>query len=394
MKKTVQYVSVALASSLFLVGCGGGKGGGGGATAVNTGAGRYSVYSNEFCDIQTNYYTCTQTIGGISYSTLGASFVNQQDFCSKISDNYSSINKDRSQTQLVASNTRARLASERCQQVGGLPTVPGGTNLPTVPSTDQYGLKSFTCQLQVRKGQAYYAGSAQQFSVARTGGRIVLISPTMQNRQVWKFFNVAYMKSLANVVLDYKPALVGDTKAVDMVKMSVSNIDGEISASVSGYAGSEVRIELMPQDADATDGTQLVVSCTGAAGQQTIANNSALGGPPLINQAAVTSASATDLASALKENFACKGTEVVNGKTKEINYVNKISDVVESGISVSNSVFIQAEGSAQQGAVTFSQSSSGVLSATDVNLKASLTAQSAITIEKANYSLKLKCQAK
>lgn len=271
------------------------------------------------------------------------------------------------------------------------------TNLPpaTTISTattlgQQYGLKSFTCQLQVRKGQAYYSGSAQQFTVSRTGGRIVLISPTMQNRQVWKVFNVAYMKSLATVVLDYTPALAGNSKATDMAKMSVSNIDGEISAAVSGYAGSELRIELTPQDSEASDQTELIVSCTGAAGQTLANQNSAAGAtPPLINQPPVAT-NTESLVPTVKESFACKGTEVINGKTKEINYVNKISDVIESGISVSNSVFIQGEDSS----VVFAQSSSGILSATDVNLKSSLTAQSAISIEKSNYSLKLKCQPK
>lgn len=361
MKKSLGLLSVAVISTLTLTGCPSGNGSNSN-TAVGVGNGQINSTADGSCNVQASYYTCTQTLNGLTLNTASVSFTTNQDFCAKINDNYSNTNKDLARGQIVAPRRRQQLYTERCQNTGGLPTIPGQTNM---------ALKTFTCQLQVKKGDAVYAGEAQQFSLPATGGRVNLFANAMKSKTTGGIFRFTrtYMVNLANVVMQYSPALSSNPSSMDQIKMSVANIDGDISASVSGFAGADNTLSITPQDAD-SDQTEVIATCSSS-------DAKAMG--------LVKSTGA----------YQCIGTERADGRTTAINYVNQVSDVVASGISITNSVFVQGtEGqTAAGGGVTFSQATKRYDDST-VALSSNLSSATSISIEKLSYSLKVKCQPK
>ncbi len=252
--------------------------------------------------------------------------------------------------------------SPPCQNNGG---IPGG-----IPNQSHGGLKSFTCQLQVRKGDAVYAGNAQQFYLPVTGGQVNLFANSLKSKTSGGLFRITrtYAIKLANVVVEYIPALTANTASVDQIKMSVADIDGDISSSLTGFAGDQNTISITPQDEEKTE---LIATC---------------------------SSSDAKIMGLIKTSgqYQCVGTEKAEGKTTVINYVNQITDVVSSGISITPNVFVQgAEGKqiGMGGAVSFTQSTNRYDDST-VALKSSLSSATAITIEKEKYSLNVKCQPK
>ena len=224
--------------------------------------------------------------------------------------------------------------------------------------------------MQVRKGESVFPGERQQFQLPANGGNVVLFANGIKNRKIWNIINTSYPIRLADVKMEYIPALTASTHSMDQIRMSVSNIDNDISASVIGYAGSDTRIEINPQDAD-TEQTELIASCKSL------------------------DALVKPTATVLVGEYACAGIEKSNGKVTKINYVNKISDVVSTGISITNSVFVQGQDSTtmDQGAASFSQNTNGFEESTVV-LKSAMLAPTSISIDKLSYSLKVKCQPK
>ncbi len=365
MKRSLGLLSVAVISTLTLTGCPGGNGSNSN-TPVGVANGQINSVPNESCNVQPNYYTCTQTLNGLALNTASVSFATQQDFCAKINDNYSNTNKDLARGLVVAMQTRQQLYTQRCQNTGGLPTIPNN------PGQTTMALKTFTCQLQVKKGDSVYAGEAQQFSLPATGGRVNLFANAMKTKTTGDIFRFTrtYMVRLANVVMEYSPALSANPASMDQIKMSVAGIDGDISASVSGFAGSENKISITPQETD-SDQTEVIATCSSS-------DAKAMG--------LVKSTGA----------YQCIGTERADGRTTAINYVNQVSDVVASGISITNSVFVQGTEGAQLGTtglVTFSQATNRYDDST-VALSSNLSSATSISIEKLSYSLKVKCQPK
>lgn len=358
MKRSLGILSIAVTSMLALTGCPGG-GGSSNNNAVGIGGnGQINSIPNESCNVQASYYTCTQTLNGLVMNTAAVSFTTQQDFCTKINDNYSMTNKDPARGQIIATQTRQQLYNQRCQGTGGggLPTLPGGNN--------QNGMKTFTCQLSVKKGDMIYEGQSQQIMLSQYLRRQTI--PAMAIRTTGNgFFRVSRWVSIANLNVEYSPALAGSMSSGDQIKMSVAGIDGDISASVTGAANAETRLEIQPRDSD--DGqTTLIASCVSTDAQATIA--------PAVTASA----------------YQCVGTETADGRTTKINYVNQISDVVTSGISITNAVFVQGD---QGAGVTFTQETNRTDVPT-VILKSKLTAPTSVSIEKLSYSLKVKCQPK
>lgn len=336
---------------LALTGC---PSGGGSSNNTTPGVGQLNAGS---CNIQSNYYTCSQTLNGVAYNTPSISYVSTQDLCAKISDNYSNLNKD-NRGQLVASEWRQNYSLTTCRTPGGgLPGIPGGIN--------QNGMKTFTCQLSVKKGDMIYEGQAQQIMLSQYLRRQTI--PAMAMRTSGKgFFRISRWVSIANLNVEYSPGLAGSVASgADQIKMSVSGIDGDISASVIGAANGETRLEIQPRDSE--DGqTTLIASCAS-------------------NDAQSVLAPATPALS-----YQCVGTETADGRTTKINYVNNITDVATSGISITNAVFVQGD---QGAGVTFTQE----LPRHDdsiVSLKSKLTAATSVSVEKLGYSLKVKCQPK
>lgn len=359
MKKTLSLLSISVLSTALFTGCPGGSGKD--ASAVAVGNTQVNLFANELCDVQANSYSCTQTINGLVLNTASIPFANHQEFCSKIIDGYSNI--DISRGQPVAQQTRNSLYQQRCQGVGQNNTIPGSN----------ISLKTFECLLQVRKGNNTFPGEAQQFQLPSTGtghNPITLFANGMRNRKIWGgLLNTTQMIRLATVKMDYIPALTANPNSMDQIRMSVSNVDGNVSASVTGFAGADTRIEIIPQETFESDQTELIASCRSL---------DAVAKPVVAS-----------------DKYHCVGAERTNGKTVQINYVNQISDVVNSGISITNSVFVQGEESATMsaGAVSFTQTPSGIDDST-VNLKSTLSAATSLTIEKLDYSLKVKCSPK
>ncbi|MBC7457709.1 MAG: hypothetical protein H7235_05490, partial [Bdellovibrionaceae bacterium] len=155
------------------------------------------------------------------------------------------------------------------------------------------------------------------------------------------------------------------TTSADQIRMSVAGIDSDISASVTGAANAETRIEIQPKDSE--DGqTTLIASCVSAESQSLLA--------PSIPAM----------------SYQCIGEETADGRTTKINYVNQLSDVATSGISITKAVFVQGH---QGSEVTFTQELPRYDDST-VSLKSKLTAPTSIAVEKLGYSLKVKCQPK
>lgn len=354
MKKTLSLLSVSVLSTALFTGCPGGSGKD--AAAVGVGQ-QVNVFANESCNVQANSYACTQTINGMVLNTASISFANLQEFCAKIVDGYS--NRDISQGQQVAQQTRNNLYQTRCQGVGQNNSVPGST----------VGLKTFECLLQVQKGNDSFIGEAQQFQLLSTGGEIELFANGMRNKKIWGgIINTTRSVRLATVKMKFAPALPAKANSMDQIAMSVVGIDGDISAKVSGFAGAATRIEVTPQDAESGQ-TSLIASCR--------------------------SLDATIKPAVTSDKYACVGEERSNGKTIKINYVNQVTDIVNSGISITNSVFVQGADSVTMdaGAVNFSQTTNGFEEST-VNLVSSLSAATSIAIEKLGYSLKVNCSPK
>jgi hypothetical protein len=356
MKRSLSVLSIAVTSMLALTGCpGGGGSGNNNNTAIGVGNGQISSVPNESCNVQPNYYTCTQTLNGLVMNTAAISFTTQQDFCSKINDNFTTTNKDPLRGQVIAMQTRQQLSMQRCQNIGGVP------GAPTQPVN---GMKTLTCQLSVKKGHMIYEGQPQQIMLSPYLRRQTI--PAMAIRTSGNgFFRVSRWVSIARLNIEYSPSLAG-TATADQIKMSVAGIDGDIAASVVGSVNAETRIEIQPKDSE--DGqTTLIASCVAADATQAV----------LVPATGAMS-------------YQCIGTETADGRTTKINYVNQISDVVTSGISITNAVFVQGD---QASGVTFAQE----LPRQDdsvISLKSKLTAATSVSIEKLGYSLKVKCQPK
>lgn len=350
MKKSLGMFSVAVISSLMLTGCPSG-GSSNNNAAVGVGGAQINSFPNESCNVQASYYTCSQTINGIVLNSASVAFTSQQDFCSKLRDNSSSVNMDPTRGQIVAVQTRNQLFNERCQGI-----------TPVNPSGATSGIKTFNCQLSLKKGDIIVEGQPQQIYLSQYLKKQSLPAIGLLTTRHGIFVTSRWVQ-VANLNLEYLPAFSANPASIDQLKMSVTNIDGDISASVTGFAGAENKIMITPQDDDGTQ-TTLVASCTSA------------------DAMAVGMVKSTGL-------YQCLGDETVNGRKTQITYdPNQVTDVVASGISISNSAFVQGDGN---NAVMLTQSS-GRYNDSTLGIKSTLNSPTSISIEKSNYSLNVKCQ--
>ena len=351
MKTTLGILSVAVISTLTLTGCPG-SGGSSKSTPVGVNPGAVGALNSGSCNIQPNFYTCTQTLNGVVYTTPSNSYLSQPDLCSKINDNYSFANKD-ARGQVVAAEWRLDYSRRTCQTVGQ----------PTYPTQPVAGMKIFTCQLSAKKGDMTYDGQPQQIQLSPYLNKQSI--PAIALRTSGKgLFHISRWVKFAQLNVELFPRLSADINSTDVLKMSIVGIDGEISASVIGATDTENRIEIRPQDPEGEQ-TTLIATCSSA-------GNMAI--PPV---------TATN-------GYQCVGSETAQGKTTKINFVNQLSDVVESGISITNNVFVQGD---QASAVSFTQASNGHDESV-ISLKSKLNSATSIAIEKSGYSLKVKCQPK
>ncbi len=365
MNKMIQTIALASFSIVAFTGCPGGGGGGGGpvatapVTAGPTPVGVVNNYNNESCNILVNSYSCSQNSFNGNLITQQINFSSLSEFCQKIMDYQVNL----SQTGIaVAQMTRSDLYRTRCQNITPTPTNPQNPQ-PTQPGFPQVGLKNFKCQLQARKGNYTFDSQAIDFSLLNSGGSYYI------NANYFRFFKRI---NVAKLLMKYTPAFAGSPTSMDTISMIIENVDGDTSASITGFAGSENRIEMTPDDATFySDRTQIIASCMSTDGAQAPA-------------APVSSG-----------KYQCSGIESVNGKTTEIKYTNEINDVVNSGISLSQSVFVQGQqaGIGSQDLVQLSQTMSD-LNESQVVLKSKLLAPVKMMISKIGYSLNVTCSPK
>lgn len=318
-----------------------------GANAVNGG----------YCQIQGNTYYCSETSyqygQQLTLNTPQINFVNQQDLCTKMADNFGQTNKDVTRGLVVAQSWRQNYVSQSC----------GGSQQtwPTYPTTPtQSYTKTINCQTQIRRGGQFIANEEKQIQISNNGGNHALTFG------YWRWFK--FIK-LAQLNLEFIPAMSMSTDSSDMLRLSMSAVDGSTSVSSVGFAGAENRIEIMPNDSESNQ-TQVIVSCRSADANK-------------LGQSITTG------------KYACRGVEVSGQQRKEINYTNQLSDVIQSGLTLSNSVFIQGQPDAvdARGLVEVNQNTSS-MDDSNVSVKTALMAPMSVNIEKIGYSLKLRCSQK
>lgn len=373
MKKFLNLVSVASLSTLILSGC---PGNSGGANPTPNGmvgqmgqivTGSYSPIQGESCNITISNYTCSQIINGVTVVTQPVLHSTLQQLCSNLNNYQLNTGSSQMGQVQVAQQTRSQYYSTYCQNISQTyPGYPGGTG-----STTMQGFKSFSCQLQVKKGTAVYPGPAQQFYLPETGGTNSLFASTLVNKRIARFFQITRMAQLARVNMVYSPALSANSQSLDTITMSVENIDGETSASTTGFAGAENRIEITPSSIYGdSDKTQLIATCvsTDARIQPILPNTG---------------------------KYRCAGYEIVNGRRTPIDYTNQLSDVMSSGISLSRSAYLAGDSAVQvgQGLVSLTQSGESFDEST-VQLKSAIMTPMRMTVDKLGYSLRVSCQPK
>lgn len=357
MKSSLGLLTLAVVSTLALTGC---PSGSDKSAQPVVQANVYNVIPNESCNVPATYpssYTCTQTVNGIVLNTAAVAYSTIQELCTKLNDYQSNMDPARG-GQAVAQQTRNHVYSQRCQGI----TNPGG---PTGPITPIEGFKNFTCQLQTRNGNSVYQGQPEQLILSKNGDIREIALRAFVSKCNW-LGCAQYPRTIGKLKVKFDAALTGSSSAMDKLTLSVENLDQDITTSVSGYAGSETKIEITPEDSE-SDRSTVIVSCRGTDSfvRSQIASNGL---------------------------FQCKGEERVRGAKKSFNFTNQLSDVINSGISVTNSVFVQGSGDE----VNYSQSLVNGYDDATVNLKSNLSSASSIRIEKlsSNYILKLDCQPK
>lgn len=257
----------------------------------------------------------------------------------------------------------------------GVPnTVLPGTTLPSItlpsPGGQQYGFKNFQCQMQVRKGTELVSNITQRIMVPQSGGKGAIFATTLKSETFWKVFRYARWVKLAQLNLEYTPGMAMDLESTDMVRLSMAGIDGDTSVSVTGFAGSENRLEVIPNDSTDSVETTVIVSCRSMDSMK-------------LGQSSV-----------FATKYHCQGQEVDGARRTNINFVNELSDVVSSGVTLSDSVYLKAQeiqSSDLHSYVDITQSTDSIIDSA-IRTRNSLAAPVSLNIEKLNYSLKLKCQ--
>jgi hypothetical protein len=368
MKKLLGRVTLAGFSALVLSSCGGGSGssnqnvgvGNGGntttgVTAAGITTGTFSNVGGESCVVTFDMYSCSQTINGQNLGTNNINFTNLNHYCSNLVN--SQLNVHMQSGQQIAQSTRQMMFQRYCGQTGI--NNGGGWNNGN-NGQPQPGLKSFSCDIHARKGTLVYQYPRQQFSLLSDYAASVDLS-------IVRWHGFFKKDIIAKVSMDYAPAFTANVNSMDTIRLSAQTGDGT-KATVEGFAGDLNKIEIIPQDTESGE-VELYVSCSSSDAKV---------------KPALTSA----------QQYACKGKEISAGKTKELNYVNKISDVISSGLSLTSSLYVSADQSAssQAGLINFAQTA-GVLDST-VNVKSQLYSRTRTQISRYNYSLDLTCQPK
>ena len=380
MKKLNVKAALVLSLLAFSACKGGGGGGGGSTPQVVSVPGvtlrQYNVIAGQNCNINgDNTYTCTengQTRGAIAYTSL-------ETFCQNIQNDQ--LNG------FVARYTRQMMYQEQCSgsqnngfcgagsvmQNGvcvnnnGTITNPGtGTGTINNPN-----MKSVTCQLSVKKGNTIGDTGAMNVQVEmnnKSGVNIFAFTNASIQKRFLGIFNFHANKfSNSEKLAKVKMYYTKETGKADMIKLEAIGLDDQLGATVTGFAGSEVKLDIAPQD-EYSDATSLSIAC--AAEGATTGNAQA------------------------SKGYRCVGEEKDGNKVKAIDYTSPYSDdLMNQSYNITQSVKLHTEGSLSTGAgtVSFEQIARYGIDSS-VSTKSNITTPSVVTVARPNYRLKLDCR--
>lgn len=359
------------------------KGGGGSSTPQVVGVPgvtlrQYNVVAGQNCNINgDNTYLCTEngrSIGNIGYSSL-------QNFCEVLMNDQAN--------GYVARYTRQMMYQEQCSGaqnngfcgagavmqngvcVNNNGNFPGTINPGNGTIINDPNMKSVSCQLYVKKGNTMGDTGLMNVQVIQnnqSGVNIFAFTNAQYKKKFLGFINVQGNKfsnseKLANVKMYYTK----EAGKADMIKLEATGVDGELSASVTGFAGSETKLEIAPQD-EYSDATTLGISC-------------------------VAQGATTGNAQAYKA-YRCKGEEKEGTKVTKIDYASPYNDdIMNQSFDLSKSAKLHTEGSlaTDAGTATFEQIARYGIDSS-VSTKSNITTPSSVSVRRANYKLNVECK--
>lgn len=339
---------------------------------------QYNVIAGQNCNINgDNTYTCTEngrTIGNIGYSSL-------QNFCDILMNDQTN--------GYVARYTRQMMYQEQCSGaqnngfcgagsvmqngvcVNNNGNFPGTINPGTGTVINDPNMKSVSCHLYVKKGAIIGDTGLMNVQVIQnnaSGVNIFAFTNMNIQKKFLGIFNVNVNKfSNSEKLAKVKMYYTKEAGKADMIKLEATGVDGELSASVTGFAGSETKLEIAPQD-EYSDATTLGISC-------------------------VAQGATTGSAQAYKA-YRCKGEEKDGTKVTKIDYASPYNDdIMNQSFDLSKSAKIHTEGSlaTDSGTATFEQIARYGIDSS-VSTKSNITTPAALSVSRANYRLKVECK--
>lgn len=338
---------------------------------------QYSSYPGQNCNVNgNNTYTCSEngrTMNPIGYDSL-------QSFCNILLNDQAN--------GFVARMTRQAMHQEQCSGQGNA----GGNGICGVGQVYQNGLcvntggtvnpgngtivndpnvKTVQCQLAVKKGTTIGDTGLMNVPVimnSKTGvNMFTFMNYSFQKKflGIFSFSGTKYSNSekLAKVKMYYTK----EAGKAEMIKLEALGVDKDISASVTGFAGSETKLVIAPQN-EYSDATSLEITCQA--------------------QGAVASDTVTYKA------YRCTGTEKDGTNITKIDYASPYGDdIMNQSYDLSKTAKLHTEGSLATDAGTASFEQAGRYSSDPtISTKANITTPSAFKVSRLNYSLNVECK--
>lgn len=334
---------------------------------------QYSVIAGQNCVINANNtYTCTEN--GRSNGSVG--FTSLETFCNVLSNEQ--VNGG------VAYMTRQQMYREQCSNVNnnnlcgigqvyqnGICINNGGTNIPTNPISNDPNVKNVQCQLSVKKGNT--TGDTGLMTVpvimnSKSGVNIFAYTNKFVQKKFLGVFNYqSNIYSNSEKLAEVKMYYTKESGKADMIKLEAKGVDKELNASVTGFAGSEIKLTIAPEN-EYSDATSLEITCQ-AQGATT--------GNELVYKA-----------------YRCKGEELEGKVLTKIDYASPYDDsIMNQSYDLSRSAKLHTEGmlSTDSGTATYEQTARYGIDSS-VSTKTNITTPSAISVRRLNYRLNVECK--
>ncbi|AZZ35548.1 hypothetical protein CIK05_01605 [Bdellovibrio sp. qaytius] len=360
------------------------KGGGGSSTPQVVGVPgvtqrQYTVVNGQTCTINgDNTYTCTengQTLGNIGFTSL-------ETFCNILMNDQAN--------GYVARYTRQQMYQEQCSGAqnngfcgngsvmqNGVCVNNNGNNFPgtinpggTV-TTNSPDMKSVSCQLVVKKGSTVGDTGIMNVPVIQnsaSGVNIFAFTNASIQKTFLKFFHFQANKfSNSEKLAKVKMYYTRESGKADMIKLEAIGIDDKLGATVTGYAGSEVKLEIAPQN-EYSDATSVSISC--AAPGAAIGNTSSY------------------------KSYRCNVTEKIGNKESKYEYASPYNDsLMGDSFDLTKAVKLHTDGNlaTDAGTATIEQLARYSIDAS-VSTKSNITTPTVVTVARPDYRLKVDCR--